>query len=596
MTHRLPICLFALAIPLAQTAAAEQPSQGVQGVVNDEMDRLPAQLDSFVQEAIDQGLLKRSSPVGTGPAMPSTPQAAPPSVQLTAPEEAPVPQQVSLRPRQGAEVQTGCAVTSAYDFSDFRELSTYSDLMSWRGVLGAEDTETSRALLAKAYLVLGMNEEARMQLVGKADRTSTALREFAWLMEARSFPNISYFSDLADCDEEARIWLALARLRAGDPSGAQILSTQLSSFRHMPLRLRVNYAGLAIPALVRMKEATLIEKLLATFSKDEIEYYSRLKFVKALYDFSRATPGSEQVMRDYFNRLSYRDEAGAALRRAGLDIDAEYETELVTRLVDDYGQLPEDIPVEASLDVLLRDLNRAADYGMTLQLASVPAAQSPEAQARLADHYANLVAADLASTKKLWNIRGMDALLNGEDLLDGHEDLEARLGEAAALAAHLGLKSMSAKLSAKLDSDDQLAIAQAELAYRLADGKQLEALALQNTGIEQITRLAALDAVRSGDAARFAALSDRLPADPDFALLLVETDAASGHHIVPDIFYQRARDAGGEGGETTLNQIMTARKALASASEQPPRVALADVPGSLTRVGASLQASSMEMR
>ena len=364
----------------------------------------------------------------------------------------------------------------------------------------------------------------------------------------------------------------------------------------MPLRLRVNYAGLAIPALVRMKEATLIEKLLATFSKDEIEYYSRLKFVKALYDFSRATPGSEQVMRDYFNRLSYRDEAGAALRRAGLDIDAEYETELVTRLVDDYGQLPEDIPVEASLDVLLRDLNRAADYGMTLQLASVPAAQSPEAQARLADHYANLVAADLASTKKLWNIRGMDALLNGEDLLDGHEDLEARLGEAAALAAHLGLKSMSAKLSAKLDSDDQLAIAQAELAYRLADGKQLEALALQNTGIEQITRLAALDAVRSGDAARFAALSDRLPADPDFALLLVETDAASGHHIVPDIFYQRARDAGGEGGETTLNQIMTARKALASASEQPPRVALADVPGSLTRVGASLQASSMEMR
>ncbi|MEM5518854.1 hypothetical protein WNY37_17985 [Henriciella sp. AS95] len=596
MTHRLSICLFALAFPLAQTAVSQQPSEGVVGTGGDEMDRLPAELDTFVQEAIDQGLLKRSAPVGTGPSDTSGPRVLTPSPAQAAPAETPVPEHVSLRPRQDTEVQTGCAITSAYDFSDFEHFETYADLMSWRGVIEAEETATSKTLLAKAYLVLGMNEEARMQLVGKTDKTATALRELAWLMEGRAFPNISYFTEMTDCDEQARIWLALAKLRAGDPAGADILSTQINAYRHMPLRLRVNYTALAMPALDRMKERTLNEKLLATFTNDEIEYYSRLKFTKAMFDFSRRAPGSEQTMRDYFNHLEYRDEAGAALRRAGLDVDSDYETEFVSRLVDDYGKLPEDIPVEASLDVLLRDLNQAADYKMTLQLASVPAAQSPEARARLADHYSGLVAADLASAKTLWNIRGMDALLNSEGLLEGREDLDAKLGQAAALAAHLGLRTMSEKLSARLESDEALAVAQADLAYRLADSDQLMKLVERNAGNQHIIELAALDAVRTGNARRFAVLSGKLPDDAAFALRLVETDAASGHQIVPDRFYQRARNIEDEADARTLEQIMTARKALADASKQPTSIALADVPTSLTRVGASLQASQTEMR
>ncbi|MGB3625693.1 MAG: hypothetical protein WA989_07690 [Henriciella sp.] len=579
-----------MAIPFAQAALAEPPQDVEAG---SEVDRLPAQLDDFVQSAIDQGLLQPSLPAGTGPEKTSRPAAPPP-----APETAPTvaPETVSLRPRQGQLAQQGCALSSPYDFADFVDLHTYQDLMSWRGVLEAEETATSQVLLAKGYLVLGLNEESRMQLMGKTDRTATALRELAWLMEGRGYPNISYFADLADCEDSARIWLALARLRAGDPSGARILSARFEDYSQLPLHMRMAYARLAVPMLDRMKEVELARQVLVTFSDDQINTHERLRFAATLVGFSVGTPEAEGWLRHYLKLAEYRDEAAAALRRGGLSVDDNIESEYITRLVDDYGKLPEDIPVEDSLDVLMSDLQTAADYAMTRQLASLPAAQSEEARARLSDHYVALVKADLRSADTLTNLKGMDALLNGGALLEGRDDLEDTFGEAAALAAHLGLKTLSEKLSEQVSSGEALAVAQAQLAFRLGDSETLSSLQARHRGNSDIVTLAALDAVRTGDKPAFAGLESKLSLTPDLALALIAADGAGGHWILPQRYFEAALDVQEPEKKAQLRRILAARPGAADASQSPASLTIADVPRGLDRIGQSLQPDATEMR
>lgn len=599
MNYALPICLFALALPFAEAAVAEQPPQSVEA--GEDLERLPAQLDSFVQDAIDQGLLKPALPAGTGPEKTVrrlTPEPAPAAAPEAQPEPEPeaAPVKVSLRPRQGQETSNSCGVSFPYEFSDFAELRTYQDMMSWRGVLETENTAASRVLLAKGYLALGMNEESRAQLAGRSDRAAVALRELAWLLEGRAYPNLSYFEELSDCHDGAQIWLAFALIRAGEASGVQILSTHLEDFKSLPFEIRSSYARMVVPTLERMKEVEVARQLLLTFSDEEINSYQRLRFPAAIIGFSLGAEGAEDKLRHFLKLVGYSDEAAAVLRRAGLQVDPDFETEYIDRLVDQFGHLPDDIPVEASLDVLLGDLNTLADYSMTRQLASVPPAQTPEAKAKLGDHYIELIRADLESTDKLANLKGMDALLNGSELLEGRDDLEETYSKAAALAAHLGLRTMSDKLSDRVSSDEALAVSRANLAFRLGEHDQVSALQKRFPDNGEISTLAALAAVRAGDAAEFTRLEKKLELTPDLALALIAADGTSGHWILPERYFTAALDVEGADKQAQLHRIIEARPAATTGGAAAAALTLADVPAGLSRIGQSLQPDAMEMR
>lgn len=600
MRHRLPICLFALALPFAQTAVSQQPSKDVEA--GDDIDRLPADLDNFVRQAIDQGLLQPALPAGTGPeggVRAASAQPAPVAVEDTAetePEEPAQPVKISLRPRQGEEEAHGCSASSPYDFSEFSRLSTYQDLMSWRSVLEAEESAISISLLAKGYIAMGLSEEGRMQLIGKTDQTSTALRELAWLIEGQTYPNLAYFEEMADCHQGAKIWLAFAQLRASNPAGATTLAEEINDYNRLPLQMRTIYARQAIPILDRMKETELTQALLKSFTAEELKQSSHLRFVTTLVAFSIGTEGTEELLRQYVRQVEYQEDATAALRRAGLHVSADFESEHITRLVDNYGKLPSDVRVEDSLGVLMTDLKSAADYSTTRQLADLPAARSNEAQGKLADHYIELVNEDLDSDDTLANLKGMDALLNAGGLLEARDDLDATFGKAAALATHLGLTSMADKLSARLQSDDALALAQAELAYGLGDSAQLTALQKRYPEQAGIIELAALDAVRTGDDAAFRRLQASLPADPDFALRLIAADAGGGHWILPERYFKTALDVQGDDKKAQLEKLMKARPGNPPASSAAAKMTLADVPGGLDRIGKSLQPDTMEMR
>lgn len=451
MRRRLPIFLFALAVPFAQAALAQEPPKTVES--GSDIDRLPAQLDTFVQDAIREGLLTPAAPAGTGPE--SGPRQLTPPSQPSASEAAPppAPVKVSLRPRQDEITQSRCPAVSPFDFSEFQDFSDYEDLMSWRKVLEAEETPTSDALMAKAYLVLGLNEEARMQLHGAADPVSDATRQLARLMEGRTRPNVDWFQHMADCHASTELWLALAKLRANDVAGAALLKTHLKNYEELPLQLRAAYAASAVPALVRIDQLMLAEQILKTFEEQDFDEISQLQFVQQIVALERGDSEAGNFLRASFNRGYFRDDAAAALRRHDIHLDDEFEAEFVTRLVDEYGELPSDIPVEASLDILMRDLNEAADYRMTKQLALLPAAQSEEAQARLSSHYADLVRHDLDSPDRLQNLKGMDALLTSGGLFDGRDDKIALYQEAIRIASEAGLLSMAERLSAHLPAE-----------------------------------------------------------------------------------------------------------------------------------------------
>ncbi|MCH2456782.1 MAG: hypothetical protein MK186_01905, partial [Henriciella sp.] len=120
----------------------------------DEIDRLPGELDSFVQEAINEGLLRPARPQSaeTSPTDPGQTRseqiAASGQVTTEAAETSPSPEPVTAAP---VRVEYLCPETSPYEFTEFSDFSSYSDLAQWRGFLEGEERPTALGrLMAQA--------------------------------------------------------------------------------------------------------------------------------------------------------------------------------------------------------------------------------------------------------------------------------------------------------------------------------------------------------------------------------------------------------------------------------------------------------------
>ncbi|WP_084420367.1 hypothetical protein [Henriciella litoralis] len=600
MIYRSLICSVLLALVASPAVSAEEAANDA--ARGDEMERLPEKLDDFVQTAIDQGLLTKAGTSketqgGARSLLPDTPEDQPAATfaDHAQPDETRPTEALVENSPHSLSPGIDCAADDPYDFSELASMSTYSDFMSWRGVLETEQTPAADTLLAKAYIALGLTEEARMQLQGKTELPEDALRQLAILMDGRSGYNVPYFTDIAACYPAQKIWLGVAKIGAGHPDGVRILTEQIEVFHDLPLRLRIAVAMKIIPALSDENQVLLSEKLLATFSSDEIEASARLQFLTAVKDLVSGRPGAEAKLRQFYHRIDLRDAAATVLRRHGLSIDKGFEAQLVDKMVGNYSRLPAEAQVDTKLDSLLRDLNDAADYDLTLKLASLPAAQRPEARQRLGEHFSNLIEADLKSDVAIDNLKMMDALLKSGDLLEGREDYESKFGQAAALAAHMGLQSMSDKLAARVGNDDALALARAQLAYRLMDHEGLAFLARLHATNPDIAQLAALDAIRTNDADAFSKVQNKLSLAPEAVLELITADAASGNWVVTGRFYDAAAKFEDEEIASKAARIIALKKSARLGGQPLKPVALADVSGSLDELGQSIQPATHEV-
>ena len=566
----------------------------------DEIERLPTQLDSFVQEAINEGLLRparpqseqaQPAPVADQRAQGETPRDIRPEAVEAAEELAPA------EPLAAAQTKVDylCPETSPFDFSEFSDFVSYRDLAQWRGYLESEERTTALGrLMAKAYLSLGMIAEARAEISGDHGQGGVALRLFTDLLDRDARPNLSFFRDVASCSASDNVWLAVGQLKSNDANGADLLAQHFADFRALPLRLRADAALIIIPALDRLDRPILSERLMTSFTAEEIAQSHELQFVKALQRLSMGSPSAAEDIRGYLRRAQYRNEAAAALRRHGKAVSSDLEREIVDYYINELGNLPAEASVSENLELILHDLNSAVGYDLTLRLAEVPAAASPEARQRLAAHYETMVDEDLHSDAFLINLKAMDALIKGEDLLADRDGTEARFARAAAIAANLGLPSMSSKLSERLTHDAALDLAQAELAFRLKDEVTLARLIEENPNSVAMRKIALIDAINRGDREAFNRFARGIPEDIDTALMLIEADAAAGHWIVPQRFYTIAARSGDEDTQIRALRVSDARPAPEASAEG--EIALTDVSSRLERLRESLGPIPTEVR
>lgn len=573
------ILLLALAFPASQAALAEGPAQVV--TPSDDLGELPNKLNTFVQDAIDEGLLT-----------PARPQVLVPPRDPQAPGEV---QQLALRPKHDA-TEDVCSRSNPLDFSAYGNLASYGDLMAWRKAAAADAAGVTATALAKAYLVLGLNEEARMQLDGSTDPDAKVLRRFAHLMEGRKAPETAFFAELAACHEEAGVWLAVAQLSSGDPAGAETMERHVNTFRKLPALLRAHAASVAIPALSGSGGRLLAEKLMVDFTDADIAASTELTFTKALFDMSTGNAEAEATLRQFLHRPEYRRRAVSSLLMNGRKVDRVYQDEVAGDVVGELGSLSREDSVAANLDTMLKDLKGVAGYAMTLELAAMPATQSDEAQARLAAHFMTMLDRDLASDDPLQNLSAMENLLEGKALLASHPEREPLLRTATSKAIELGFRSLADRFAAEMQADDAIAAAQADLAFQMVDHDRLKTLAHQYPGNPDVVRIAALSAIRSNDKALLASLEGRLSDDDETVLALIEFDASSQHWIAPQSLYDAARRLEGEEVEARVARVLALRDESLRHRRARERYAMSEIGPSLARIGETLDDPAMEMR
>lgn len=592
MRHLIPLLCGAAVFALGQTALAQEPSKPVSG--DSEIDRLPSKLDSFVQDAIQEGLLKPARPAGDT----SGSERAPKPAGAHAAHAEPQGHNDSAQGDAGAQepvVRTDyvCGEDSPFDFSVFRDVREYSDLDTWTGLVSEEASPGARLVMARGWLALGLATEARGELRGQTVQSANSLRELALLFDDRSHPDMAFFEDIAACHPDTTLWLSIALLKVSRPEGTGLFDQSFTTYQRLPVRLRIEIARIVVPALDRMQRHDAVERTMASFTPEQVAASSTLQFLQAIQKLATGDVSAERLLRKAHRQGRFGTTPGAALRRHGFAVAAGFEAQLAESYITNIRTLNEDTPVEETFGVVLEDLSTAIDYGMTLKLAEMPAAESADARDRLAAHYEELVDADLESVDFLDNLKAMDALLRAGELIEAREGTDTRLARASAIAASLGLKTMSEKLSGRVTNDDALAIAQAELAFQMGDHEGLWTLVQDNSGVPAVLKIAALDAIARGDRKAFSRLSARLPLDEQTALMLIEADAAAGHWIVPDLFYSLAEGSEDETAQDRANTVLMARPVNTGASSQ---IALADVSIRLERIRQSLNANSTEIR
>ena len=545
---------------------------------------LSSSLDRFVQNAIDEGLLTPSAKPGSETqAAPQSPSAAPAPEPRAPGEPARI---VALRPKH-AIAEAVCANGDPFDFSGFHDLRNYDDLLAWRRGAESGFSSSPDVPLAKAYIALGLNEEARLQLDGVAGADASALRRLAYLMEDRAQPELDFFREQAACPGASDLWYALALAQSAPGEAAKRLEANINAFRRLPFQLRVEVASKAIPALDASGDRFVAEKMMANFTEQEIQASSRLIFNKALMAMQTGGQPAEYAMRNYLNMPEFRAAATASLLRHGYSLEPSAKQDAADRIVDELNDVSSAAAVSDNLDMMLDELEGVAGYGLTLQLAGLPATQTPEARARVTAHFAALADDGLSSPDLYDNLEAMDALLRGASLLAGREEGEELFADAARLAIDLGWQTLATTFAARVSDPEELAEARASLAYRTLDHETVKTLAAEYPKSPHINRLAALSAVRAGDGPLMLRVAARFDPDPETLLDMVELDAASRAWILPQRFYTAAESLEGEAARKRVSRVNTLR---AQRGGPPPAPAfrMAEIGTALDRIGQSL--------
>jgi hypothetical protein len=510
---------------LAQEGAIAEP-----GAEQGQPVQLANELDQFVRDAIDEGLL---TPVGEADAEPEEQADDRPSLPA------------GVRPRQAApfEVEVDCNGPNPLDFGEFEAFDRYQQIYTFQEKASqqpGQGEELAGVELAKAYLALGLYSEAGMVLKSTPGPVATAYLKVSRMMENRAVADLEYFQKLAECREEAGIWYGVALLANDRDAGVEVLSENINAFRKLPFRLRADLTAMVVPELDKRGERILPVKLLADFTSSQVADTTQLQFAKSIIDLGEQRPDAENDIRRFLSEPQFQEQALAVLMRHGKPLNSLQEEILMGELMKKFGQTGDDRALAASLQYALQELSGSSNYQPIMELAGMPALQNESAQKEIRRQFIKGLERDLNSDNRLRNLAALNALVSDPGILETAPERTKLYRAGASLAVRFGLVSMTRVLMKQDEADDAVIAELARLEFRAGDYDAVTNWAQAYPENAPLNLLAAQSAIRQGNPVGLRIYEGRLELEPEAVLSLIELDAATNRWMVSDEIYAAA--------------------------------------------------------
>ncbi len=539
---------------------------------------LAERLDTIVGRAIDARILQPPGSAALGPGARPV-DAMPLEASETAPERRQCPEDAPL------------------DLSAMQNISWYSDLSDFAADTSSSSDTPMQGLLtkAKAELALGLNAEALVTLREVPAIESEPLVHLLHLMQRREPSDIAYFDWLARCEAAGNLWLAVALLAEGRADGASLIAREMNAFRALPLHLRADVAMLIVPSLSENGETGLSDKLIAAFSRSEIDELVRLQFIEALIDLYKGKPGADESIRAFLSKPEFQIDALSALGRRGAPLSAIQRAVLADEMTRAIASGARTREVAFALDFALSEMAATSDYELVHALTTLPSLQSEQSRSEIRRRFAESLRKDLKGQDLVRKLLALDALINENGILSADETYidVFNLGQTEAQA--LGQLVLAERIGAKIGRSDELAEQRARSAYAARDDMTLHSLAGASPTNQKIILLAALRAVDAGASDLLKIYEPILKPDQNAITALIEEDALTGRWIVSSEVYTAARAIEDVELAARVKRVLEIRAAGTELAKQRPE-AIADVGGAISKSGQTLDALLLEAR
>lgn len=552
---------FALKEPPASPAADSRS----QDITNE--------LDAFVRQALREGLLAPSSPGAAEPEAPAS-EARPADLRPAAPGPAALTDTIAA---------IDCTAPYPLDFSGFTPFERYTDLYEVANAIpdGARDQFSPE--LTRALIALDLAPEAASSAGRSGAGDAVALRHLARLIEQRGEPATAFFAELSKCYAEAGFWYGLSLLEEGDAEGARLVNEHLFVFRKLPLQLRDRAASMAIPVLDALGERTIAQKMLTTFSDEQIANSAQLTFSQAVIALGAKDPAAEKIIEGFLVQSRFEEAALAALIRHKRPVRSTVRAILLDEMVTRIELAQKDADVRGDLRFVLDELGRDSMYQPLMKLADLPSMQSETAREELVRQLVSTLERDLGGDDRLRNLAAIEALLNESGLLDKAPQRKALYESATNAAVRLGFGTLAEALAAKAEGAAGLADQRALLAYRQKDFDTVFALAERYPQDQGVQRIAAKAAIDLSDVPRLATIEKRLKLDPDTLVTLIEHDAAGARWMLSEDTYRAARALTGDAQRVRVARVMRLKPSAWPEYQEPSQLPVASIPGKLNQ-------------
>jgi hypothetical protein len=522
--------LLLLGCLLAPASLAQEGATAESKVEEGKPVQLANELDQFVRDAIDEGLL---TPAGGVDAAPEEMGADRPGLPA------------GVRPRQAAPfpVEVDCDGPNPLDFGEFEAFDRYQQIYTFQEKARqqpGQGEELAGVELAKAYLALGLYSEAGMVLKSTPGPVATAYLKVSRLMENRTAVDVDYFQKLAECREEAGIWYGAALLASDRDAGVDVFGESINAFRKLPFRLRADLTAMVVPELDKRGERILPVKLLADFTPAQISDTTQLQFAKSIIDLGEQRPDAEKDLRRFLSEPQFQEQALAVLMRHGKPLNSVQEEILMGELMKKFGQTGDDRALAASLQYALQELSGSSNYQPIMELAGMPALQNEPAQKEIRRQFIKGLERDLTSDNRLRNLAALNALVSDPGMLASAPERTKLYRSGASLSVRFGLVSMTRVLMKQDETDDAVIAELARLEFRAGDYDAVTNWAQAYPENAPLNLLAAQSAIRQGNLVGLRIYEDRLEMEPEAVLSLIELDAATNRWIVSDEIYATA--------------------------------------------------------